>query len=133
MIDVAGPFTTSAATGGAGVATGNVTTGNEIRGEILGVYIQYNDSPPGATADVTVATLGTSPAMPAVTFLTVSDNATDGIYLCRYPTVDEAGAGITYDATREVHEPFPCGDKVVITLAQANNNDTVTVWLLLRS
>ena len=93
--------------------------------------MKYNGSPPAGTTDVTVATLGTSPSPPANTILTITDAATDGWFYPRHTVHDEAGVVITYDATREVHEPVAIHDKVKVTIAQANDADSIDVWLLL--
>lgn len=130
MIDLIGPISTAAAVGGNGVATGNVVTPNRVIGKLMAVHIAYLDSPPAATADVTIATQGTDPAPPAQTILTISNSATDAWYSPRLQVHTNLGAGATLDGTRPMLEPVVLHDKLVITLAQANANDYVTVWLL---
>jgi hypothetical protein len=99
-------------------------------GRLLAAYVKYNHSPPAGTTDVTIATAGTNGA-PANTLLTITDAATDGWFYPRHTVHDEAGAAITYDGTREVHEAPPIFDKVTVTIAQANAADNIDVWLLL--
>lgn len=123
-VKVYGPLNTGVAAGGAGVATNNATSTVDINGAVFGVYIQYNDSPPAGTTDVTIATAGTSPKPPALTLLTVSNAATDGYFYPRVEMQDNTGSGLsTYDL------PL-IADKVKVTIAQANNGDSADVWVL---
>lgn len=127
-----GPLNTGAAAGVAGSATSNATSTIVLKGEVVAAYIKYNDSPPAGTTDVTIATAGASNAPPANTILTVSNAATSGWFYPRHVTHTEAGAAVTYDGTNEVYEPPAIWDKVKVTIAQANANDSADVWLLLR-
>lgn len=122
---IIGPFQTSAAVGSAGSATGNVTSAHKITGRVVAVYLQYLDSPPGATADVTVLTQGSaSGAPPAQTILSVSNAATDGwFYIVTAGHLNTSGA-----STGNV-DGIPVDDYVVFTLAQANANDYIKVWM----
>lgn len=131
-IELYGPINTGVSAGGAGVATANATTTNPLYGEVLAVYVKYNDSPPAGTTDVTVATQGTSPAVPALTFLTLTDAATDGYFYPRTILHDLTGTAVTFDNTNEIYGPVAIADKVKVTIAQANNGDSVDVWLLMR-
>lgn len=122
-IKLFGPINSGSAAGGAGVATANDTSTINVNGAVFAVYIKYNDSPP-ATTDVTIATEGTSPKPPALTLLTVSDAATDGYFYPRIEMQDNTGSGVSaYDLP-------VIADKIKVTIAQANNGDSVDVWLL---
>lgn len=122
---VIGPLETPVATGGAGAATGTITTPVPVRGYIMGVYVQYIDSPPAGTTDVTVETAGTH--APAQTVLAIVNGATDG---WRYPQtiahLNTSGAAIADLYSSGV----PVDDFIKVTMAQANDNDQVKVWLL---
>ncbi len=60
-------------------------------GKLVAIYLNYHASAP-ATTDVTI----TSPGNPATqTFLTVSNNATDGWYFPKEQDMDNTGAAIT--------------------------------------
>jgi hypothetical protein len=132
MIQLFGPFNSGAAVGGDGVATANATTTHPLFGEVLAVYVKYNDSPPAGTTDVIVATAGSASAPPALAFLTLTDGATDGYRYPRAAVHDLAGAGVTFDGTNEIYEPVAIADKVKVTIAQANAADNADVWLLMR-
>lgn len=121
-----GPINTGAATGGAGVATATVTTPTEIGGRIYGVYVRYNDSPPAGTTDVTIASHATN--FPAITFLTLTNAATDGLFLPRMAVVTSAGAAF---ADSSIAEPMPIDGRLTVTIAGANDNDSVDVWVFL--
>lgn len=119
-----GPFSSGVTTGGAGTSTNNNTTPLNINGLLAAVYVQYNDTPP-ATSDVTVVTLGTSPSAPALTLLAVSNAATSGWFFPRaVEHLNTDGSALT------THTYMPLADKVKVTLAQANDGDSVDVWLL---
>jgi hypothetical protein len=125
-----GPLNSGAAAGSAGSATANATGTARICGEVYGVYVKYNDSPPAATTDVTIATLGTSPFPPTVTILSLANAATDGWFYPRIALASTAGAAITYDGTRPIYGCIPVDDYIKVTIAQANSADNVDVWLL---
>jgi len=130
-VRTAGPFNSGAAVGANGVATANTNSTIKIKGWIVGVYVKYNDSPPAATTDVTVATLGTSPSPPSETLLSLVDGATDG---WRYPWTavhSTLGVALTYDGTHPICAPTPIDDLIKVTIAQANAADNVDVWLLI--
>lgn len=120
-------LTTPVASGGAGTATATVTSTSPIVGTVQSVYVKYNDSPPAGTTDVTLATQGTSSgAPPAMTILGITNAATDGWFQPRVPMHTTAGAVIadTYDWP-VVH------DYLTLTIAQANDGDSVEVWVIL--
>lgn len=123
-----GPINSGVAVGADGSATANATGTAIICGEIYGVYVRYNDSPPAGTTDVTIATAGTD--HPAVTILTLTDGATDGWRYPRVALATNAGAAVTYDGTRPIYGNIPIADKIKVTIAQANAADSADVWLL---
>lgn len=125
-----GPLPSGAAAGGAGVATANATSSIIIKGRVLSVYLEYLDSPPAGTTDVTVATAGVS-ALPAATILAITNSATDTVYYPRVAVHDTTGTGVTYDGTNEIYEPQYIHDKVTVTIAQANNGDSVNAYLVI--
>lgn len=120
-----GPFNSGAAAGSSGSATANATTTTRVSGKIEGIYVKYNDSPPAATCDVTIATQGTSPAPPATTILALTDAATDGWFYPRANIHSTAGA-----SQASVWDAISVDDKIVVTIAQANAADNVDVWIL---
>lgn len=121
-----GPINSGAAAGGAGSATANATSTTQLCGKIYGFYVRYNDSPPAGTTDVTIASAGTT--MPAITYLTITNGATDGIRLPRLAVVDTAGAAF---AAQSIAEPQPIDDYLKVTIAQANAADSVDVWVFM--
>lgn len=126
MIRVAGPFNSGASVGGNGVATANATSKVEISGYVVGVYVKYNDAPPAGTTDVTIATLGTSPAAPSRTILTLTDTATDGWF---YPQANVCSTAAANQAA--IWTKIPIADYVKVTIDQANAADNVDVWLMI--
>jgi hypothetical protein len=122
IIEAVGPLNSGIGAGGAGVATNNATGGESITGQLLGFYIRYNDSPPAGTTDVTIETTGG--VMPGRTLLTISNAATDGFFPVRLGAVSTANAAIT---DSNVLVPL-VRDKIKVTIAQANNGDSVDIW-----
>jgi hypothetical protein len=115
-------ITVTGATGGPGVATANTTSNEAINGVIRAVYLQYTDSPPAGTTDVTVAG-ATSPALP---ILTVSNAATDGWF---YPMWQADDAADATDITNQ-GAPVVVDDQIKVTIAQANNDDGVVATIV---
>jgi hypothetical protein len=120
-------LTTGAAAGSAGSAT---ATGYSmpVDGEILAVYINYQDSPPAGTTDVTLSD-ESDPASESI--ISISNAATDvKIYPRRVVELND-GTDITYDGTNEVYEPYVVHGRLELTIAQANANDYIdaTVWI----
>jgi len=111
------------ATGGAGVATANATSSEIVNGTIRAIHALGVDSPP-ATMDITIA--GTS--TPATPLFTVA-NVTIGTGLWYYPMaqaqLNTDGTDITNTGT-----PIVVNDLVKVTIAQVNNDDGLTVTLL---
>lgn len=127
MFYLSGPHNSGVAAGGAGVATANADSSQALYGEVMAIYVKYNDSPPAGTTDVVVKTVGTSPAPPTYTFLTRTNSAADGWFYPHVQIHDTAGAAIAGEYT-----PMMVSDKINVAIAQANNGDNVDVWLLLR-
>lgn len=122
-----GPINSGAAAGGNGSATANANSPHIVSGSVSAIYVKYNDSPPAGTTDVTIATLGTTPAAPAQTLLAVADSATDSWYYPRALThVNTTGATIA-----GAYEEMPVHDYINVKIAQANAADNIDVWLLL--
>jgi len=124
---ILGPINSGVGAGGAGVATNNATTTTQVVGCIAGIYVRYNDSCP-ATTDVTVKTVGTSPAIPSQTILTLTDANTPGLFLPRITPQDTAGADLI---ALTILEPITIADFVNVTMAQADDACSVDVWFLL--
>src|SRR3972149_6722404 len=99
MIRLIGPVNSGDTTGGAGVSTSNADTPSPVVGRLLSLYVKYNGTPP-ATADVVIATKGTSPAPPALTILTLTDVQADGWFHPRHQVHGNTGARLTLDGTR---------------------------------
>lgn len=112
-----GPITT---TGVDGSATGSAVSAR-IAGLLLAAHIDYSAGQ-AATADVTIATT----TAPTVTLLTRSNSATDGWFFPRQQVQDSAGANIA-----GVYEAVPFDDTITVSVAQADNNETVTATLLI--
>lgn len=124
MISLVGPITTPAATGGAGAASATVTTSTVVTGEIYGIAIQYNDAPPAATTDIGIKAKGQSGVLPSYNILVIANAATDGYFAVRAACVNTANAAITNS-----HAPIAVNDLIQVDIAQANDGDSVTVWL----
>lgn len=120
-----GPLNSGAAAGGAGVATANASSRTPLVGEVVGIYIKYNDSPP-VTTDVTIKTVGTSPAPPTYNLLVVTDSATSGWFYPQVQVHTTAGALIAGE-----YRSLLVHDYINVVIAQANNADNVDIWLLL--
>lgn len=123
-VQLVGPYSTPASTGGAGLSTGNIDTGY-LRGQLVGVYIKYNDAPPAGTTDVTIKTKGTDPRAPSYNLLVITNAATDGWFYPQVQVHTTAGAAIANNYTPQVVD-----DIINIAIAQANDGDSVTVWFL---
>jgi hypothetical protein len=106
------------------VATANDTSDIVIDGLVVAIYVRYNDSPPAGTADVTIETAGNT--TPAYNLLVLTDAATDGLFIVRDNPVDTAGSSQASN-----WDLIPVYDNIKVTIAQANNGDSVDVWFLL--
>jgi hypothetical protein len=118
-----GPITTSAATGGAGVAAGTAVSAQVVRGFVVGMYIQYNDAPPAATTDVGVKTKGAAGTRPSIPLLTITKAATNGYFIPQVATVTAA------NVATGGYSPFYVDDYIQVDMAGANDGDSVSVWL----
>lgn len=130
-ISYVGPINSGAAAGSNGSATASTTTGTQISGRVLGVYIKYNDSPPAGTTTATIATANST--YPAQTVLSVVNSATSGWFFPRVAACTNAGAAITYDGTRPIYDAQPIHDNVKVTISGANAADNIDVWLMLEN
>jgi hypothetical protein len=117
--------TVTGATGGAGSATANADTDIIVDGYIVAVYLEYTDSPPGASTDVIIEEANNSPA---VSVLTVTNAATDGWFYPRAAAVNTAGSAITNS-----NEKIATSDYLNVSIAQANNDDGVTATIVWES
>ena len=121
-----GPISSDAAAGSAGSATANADSDIRIIGRLVGIYVQYLDSPPAGTTDVTIKTVGSSPAPPTYNLLVLTNAATDGWFYPQVQIDDIAGSAISDEYTPQlVH------DYINVAIAQANAADSVNVWLLI--
>ncbi len=120
-------FSTGAAAGADGAAT---ATGYSapVSGRVAAVYVDYQDSPPGATTDFTLADEG-DPAAEAI--VSLANQATDIKLYPRRLLEANDGTDLTYDGTRKVYGPYAVHGRLKATIAQANAGDAcvVTVWL----
>jgi len=96
-------------TGSAGSATGSADSRHIVRGQVLGVYLNFHASAP-ATTDTTLKTKGG--AAPSYDLLVVSNSATDAFLVPRAKPVDNANAAIT-----DAHAPFPVADYLTLSVA----------------
>ena len=118
-----GPINSGAAVGADGAATVTAYSTTEIRGLIYALYVKYNGDKPAST-DVTISTKGTSPKVPSIAILTLTDANTDGLFLPRVVTHSALGVA---NALVETH--IPISDYLKVVVAQANTDDTVDVWV----
>lgn len=121
-----GPISSGAAAGSAGVATANADSDIRIIGRLVGIYVEYLDSPPAGTTDVTIKTIGTSPAPPTYNLLVLTNAATDGWFYPQVQIDDTTGSPIAAEYTPQlVH------DYINVAIAGANAADSVNIWLLM--
>ena len=119
---LAGPINSGAAVGADGAATATGESLHPIEGLVYAVQIKYNETPPAGTTVVTVKTRGTN--APSMTILTITNAATNGMWLPRLVSNTAAGVAQTaYDA------PFAIDDIVQVVIAGANAGDNVDVYL----
>lgn len=121
-----GPLNSGDSTGGVGVSTATANSTVPLKGRIQGIYIKYNGSPPAGTCDATVATVGTSPAPPSYVLASKANSATDAWHYPRVLVQDTVGADIAGEYTPQLVHDF-----VKVTIAQANDADSIDVWFLL--
>ena len=120
----AGPYTTAPCTGADGAGAATYTTPHKLNGLVHSIVVKYAGDKP-ATTDVTVKTRGTSPAAPTFNLLVVANSATDGMY---NPRLDAHKASDGTALTANNVLPL-IDDYVQVVVAQANTDDTVTIWL----
>ena len=118
-----GPINSGAAVGADGAATVTAYSTTEIHGLIYAVYVKYNGDKP-ATTDVTISTKGTSPKVPSISILTLTNANTDGLFLPRINAHSILGV---VDTSGDKH--ISISDYLKIVVAQANTDDTVDVWV----
>lgn len=118
------PFSITTNTAGAGVATGNTDSSRPIRGLVHAVYVDYHASAP-ATTDVTVRTKGAAGGPPTQTILSLANLNTDGVFYPAAIPVSTANAAIT-----NANRPVPVCDVLNVLVAQANDSQLFTVWVL---
>lgn len=121
-----GPINSGTSTGGAGASTANTSTATRVVGEVKGIYIKYNDAPPAGTTDVTIKAVGTAPAAPTYNILQVSNAATSGWFYPRVQIHTTAGVAIA-----DAYDGILVYDNINVAIAQANDGDSVDVWILL--
>ena len=128
MIRPIGPINSGIASGGSGAASNNNSTDQVLQGKLLAAYVKYNDSPP-STTDVVIKTLGTeNGSPPSTTLLTLTNKNSSGWFYPRVTPDDQLGVDLT---TLTVLEPVPFVGKINVSIAQADDNDNVDVWLLI--
>ena len=120
-----GPLSSGTAAGSAGSATANTDSTVRLIGHVMGIYVQYLDTPP-ATTDVVVKTKGTSPAPPTYNLLSLTDANTNGWFYPHEQIDDTSGSAIANEYT-----PLLVHDLINISIAGANAGDSVNVWLLI--
>ena len=117
-------ISSGATTGGSGASTNNNTSSHVVVGQICSIGVTYNGAPPAST-DLVIATAGNNG--PALTILTLTNANSDGWFHPRHVVDSNAGADITYDGTRVVHDKVCIADNIKITVSQANDDDSVDV------
>lgn len=107
--------------GGSGTASATANSSNVISGIIRGIHIEYVGTPPNTT-DVTIAGI-TPPSQP---ILTVSNNATSGWFYPKALAIETDGSTISGGWYTDI----VVNDKVSVSVAQANDDDSVIVTIL---
>jgi hypothetical protein len=125
MIDLI-QWSTGAAAGAAGSAT---STGYSmpVRGKVLAVHVDYQDSPP-ATTDITLSDEN-DPA--AENIVTLADQATDIKVYPRRVLEQNNGTDLLYAATFNVYGHYVVHGRLKAVIAQADSPDfaNISVWL----
>lgn len=96
-------------TGGDGAATGTAVT-SHIEGYLLDVYVNYHESAPAGTTDLTLKETSRTE-----TFLTLTDTVTDGYYAPRMAVHTNAGVAVTNGC-----DLIPICGTITGTIAQSN-------------
>jgi hypothetical protein len=113
------------ASGAAGAASGTAY-GPHLRGEVLKVHVNYT----GDTNTMDVALVDEAdPA--AEEIVDLDDQDTDIALYPRRVLETNDGTDLTYDGTRKVYAPYVVHGRLKLTVAQADDGDSVeaTVWL----
>ena len=120
-------WSTGATTGGAGAGTATGYSPH-VEGRVLAVHVDYVGSPPAGTTDFTLSD-ESDPASESIVSLT--DQATDIKVYPRRLLETNDGTDVTYDGTRKVYGHYVVHGRLEAVIAQANNDDsvTVTVWI----
>lgn len=127
MTSIFGPINSGLTTGGAGASASNASSNVRVNGKVNAIYVRYNDAPP-ATTDVIIKTVGTTPAIPTLTLLTLTDKNTSGLFRPRAVPHDTVGVAL---AALTIAEPYSIYDYVNVAVAGANDGDSVDVWIVL--
>lgn len=126
MTKLLGPFNSGAAVGNNGAATANDDSDIPVEGEISGVYVKYNDSPPAGTTDILITTKGTN--APAETILAIANAATSGWFYPLTPVhLKTTGAAIANE-----YRSIVVSDYINVKIDQANAADNIDVWIALK-
>lgn len=126
-MNLIGPITTGATTGGAGVSTATVTTTSIVSGLVQAVYVLFSGTAAPATTDVTIQTLGTSPNLPTQTILSSLNANTSGYFYPRTAVhLNSSAAAISGG-----YGMIAVHDKIKITIAQSDDSSVLDVWLLI--
>ena len=120
-------WSTGDTTGGAGVSTAT-NHSLHVEGEVLAVHVDYVGGPPAGTTDFTLSD-ESDPASEAI--VSLANQSTDIKLYPRRVTEKNDGTDILYAAGEEVFEPYVVHGRLEATIAQANDDDsvTVTVWI----
>lgn len=110
--------------GADGLATGTGVI-SSVNGRIEAIYLDYSAGQ-AATSDVTIATAHA----PVRTIHTETNSATDVWRQPRIPVHDTAETALTYDGTNPIVERIPVADDISVSVAQADDGETVTVYVL---
>lgn len=115
-------ITASPSAGGSGASTATATSDGPVDGEVIAVHLNYLDSPPGASTDVTLVETGVSPAQ---TILAVTNAATSAWFYPMAQAKNQAAADIT-----GMGRPIYVSANIVLTIAQADDGDGVTATIV---
>ncbi len=102
-------------------AAGDGTATKTLYGLIRAIYVDYSASSAAGT-DVTIADAD------GQTYLTLTNNNTDGVYYPRAFAEDTVGTDLVYSGTDKVPIKFPAYGPVTLTVAQNTEGETVTAY-----
>ena len=93
-----------------------------ITGKLLSVQVSY---------DTNTCTVDLDTDKPvAENLLNLSAANTNAVYYPRVQIHDNTGAGVTYDGSNEVYEPYSISGKVKLTIASGTQDEEVKVYLI---